>query len=321
MEKKTISLIGVPLDLGAGCRGVDMGPSAIRRAGIAMRLGRLGYVVEDAGNIEAPLAETLSGPGEPNARYLKEVVGVLEHLARDVRPSPGRGQASGGAWRRSFHRPRHRFRDDRMCAPKRGLPDGTAARALVGRRSHGCEHPGNLSHRQPARDAVGRPAGSWSGSAHPGGRLCCRRQADRAGECRADWCPKRRSGRGRRGRGPGDTGVYDGGGGSPGLRDGGGTRRSPEHSTEPTECTSAWTWTDSIRRVAPGVGTPVAGWAQLPRGALPDGSGRGKRRTPVARGWWRVNPIRDIRNQTAELAVELVASALGKRTLPRVGRS
>ena len=85
MEKKTISLIGVPLDLGAGCRGVDMGPSAIRRAGIASRLERLGAVVEDAGNIEAPLAETLSGPGEPTARYLTEVVGILERLASEVR--------------------------------------------------------------------------------------------------------------------------------------------------------------------------------------------------------------------------------------------
>ena len=50
MEKK-ISILGVPMDLGQSRRGVDMGPSAIRYAGIVERLQRLGYTVQDLGNI------------------------------------------------------------------------------------------------------------------------------------------------------------------------------------------------------------------------------------------------------------------------------
>jgi len=45
-------IIGVPMDLGAGRRGVDMGPSSIRIAGLNQALKRLGYDVEDAGNIQ-----------------------------------------------------------------------------------------------------------------------------------------------------------------------------------------------------------------------------------------------------------------------------
>ena len=54
-----ISILGIPMDLGAGRRGVDMGPSAIRLAGLEARLKRLGYSVQDLGNIEVPVAEAL----------------------------------------------------------------------------------------------------------------------------------------------------------------------------------------------------------------------------------------------------------------------
>jgi len=52
--KKTIRLIGVPMDLGQSHRGVDMGPSAIRYAGLAAALGRLGYNVRDNGDLAVP---------------------------------------------------------------------------------------------------------------------------------------------------------------------------------------------------------------------------------------------------------------------------
>src|SRR5512146_354572 len=48
---KKIRVIGVPLDLGASRRGVDMGPSAVRVAGLEARLEQLGHVVEDGGNV------------------------------------------------------------------------------------------------------------------------------------------------------------------------------------------------------------------------------------------------------------------------------
>ncbi len=55
-----IDIIGVPIDLGADRRGVDMGPSVIRYAHLQKKLEALGYTVEDKGNIEVPIAEMCS---------------------------------------------------------------------------------------------------------------------------------------------------------------------------------------------------------------------------------------------------------------------
>ncbi|HKT26451.1 MAG TPA: arginase family protein, partial [Terriglobales bacterium] len=55
---RKIRVIGVPLDLGQSRRGVDMGPSAVRVAGLEARLEALGLVVEDGGNVPVAIAET-----------------------------------------------------------------------------------------------------------------------------------------------------------------------------------------------------------------------------------------------------------------------
>jgi len=70
--KKKIRIIGAPLDLGAGHRGVDMGPSAFRVAGIHQAVRNLSIAVEDFGDIEAHVAETRD-PGNPRLKYLKEI--------------------------------------------------------------------------------------------------------------------------------------------------------------------------------------------------------------------------------------------------------
>lgn len=67
----TIRLIGVPMDLGQSRRGVDMGPSALRYAGLAQRLRRLGHTIEDQGNIETPVRDTL--PPEGGMAFLPAV--------------------------------------------------------------------------------------------------------------------------------------------------------------------------------------------------------------------------------------------------------
>jgi arginase len=72
IDSKQIRIIGVPLDLGQSRRGVDMGPSAVRVAGLESKLEAMGYVVEDKGNVSVALAETKSA-GDPNAKYLKEI--------------------------------------------------------------------------------------------------------------------------------------------------------------------------------------------------------------------------------------------------------
>lgn len=72
MKKKTIRLIGVPMDLGQSRRGVDMGPSALRYAELAARLRKLGYKVEDIGNLEVRVRDTL--PPEGGLVFLPSVV-------------------------------------------------------------------------------------------------------------------------------------------------------------------------------------------------------------------------------------------------------
>src|SRR5579859_4292973 len=72
LPPRHIRVIGVPLDLGQSRRGVDMGPSAVRVAGLEAHLEALGHVVTDGGNIGVAIAETKS-PGAQSAKYLKEI--------------------------------------------------------------------------------------------------------------------------------------------------------------------------------------------------------------------------------------------------------
>src|SRR3954469_20922808 len=80
---KKIRVIGVPLDLGQSRRGVDMGPSAVRVAGLESKLESLGHQVEDAGNISVVLAEQKKS-GDPNAKYLKEITATCTKAAEMV---------------------------------------------------------------------------------------------------------------------------------------------------------------------------------------------------------------------------------------------
>jgi arginase len=75
-----IAVIGAPLDLGAGRRGVDMGPSAIRYAGLSDRLERLGRTVIDLGNVQAAVPEATAVEDE-RARFLPEIKSTCERVA------------------------------------------------------------------------------------------------------------------------------------------------------------------------------------------------------------------------------------------------
>jgi arginase len=81
-----IRIIGVPMDLGASRRGVDMGPSALRVAGLQSRLKQLGHHVEDIGNIKVKQAEE-QHYGEKRAKYLNEIAETCKELAESVRKS------------------------------------------------------------------------------------------------------------------------------------------------------------------------------------------------------------------------------------------
>ena len=73
---KSIRIIGVPVDLGQAQRGVDLGPGALRYAGISERLAGLGYRVEDTGNIEVPVRDVLTA--ERDQHYLPSIQRVCE---------------------------------------------------------------------------------------------------------------------------------------------------------------------------------------------------------------------------------------------------
>jgi arginase len=78
-----IRILGVPLDLGQERRGVDMGPSAVRAAGLNQALKSLGYRVEDAGNIHVRLPEEQHF-GDQRAKYLKEIAETSQEVAHQI---------------------------------------------------------------------------------------------------------------------------------------------------------------------------------------------------------------------------------------------
>ncbi|HYO82259.1 MAG TPA: arginase [Bryobacteraceae bacterium] len=78
-----VAIIGAPMDLGAGRRGVDMGPSALRLAGLNERVASLGYEVRDLGNVEVEQPESLAVL-QSSARYLPQIQQTCTRLAHIV---------------------------------------------------------------------------------------------------------------------------------------------------------------------------------------------------------------------------------------------
>ncbi len=76
---KSVHIIGVPLDLGGGRRGVDMGPSAFRIAGLGEQLAALGYSVVDKGDLPTPIPETQELRDE-HKKYIRDIAKVCQKL-------------------------------------------------------------------------------------------------------------------------------------------------------------------------------------------------------------------------------------------------
>jgi len=76
---KAVHIIGVPLDLGGGRRGVDMGPSAFRIAGLGERLSALGYSVVDKGDLPTPIPETQEQRDE-HKKYIRDIAKVCQKV-------------------------------------------------------------------------------------------------------------------------------------------------------------------------------------------------------------------------------------------------
>ncbi len=87
---RKVAAIGAALDLGQGRRGVDMGPSAIRYAGLAARIDELGLEYVDWGNVETAVAEA-SSVGDEHARFLPQIKATCQRIAALVAQAAGEG--------------------------------------------------------------------------------------------------------------------------------------------------------------------------------------------------------------------------------------
>ncbi|HMF74711.1 MAG TPA: arginase [Bryobacteraceae bacterium] len=91
MRHSRIAILGAPLDLGAGRRGVDMGPSALRLAGLNAKLQAMGYLVEDLGNVAVAQQEN-TPEGSDTAKYLAPIAKICTRLAGTVLQALQAGQ-------------------------------------------------------------------------------------------------------------------------------------------------------------------------------------------------------------------------------------
>ncbi len=308
MRQSHIAIIGAPMDLGAGRRGVDMGPSAIRLANLNDKLASLGYVVEDLGNVIVDQPET-SPVGPANARYLPQIAHTCTRLAEMVRKAADNGRVPvvlGGDHSAAIGTVAGMSRHFRKQRPKAGKKIG-----LIWIDAHA---------------DMNTPESSPSGNVHGMPLACCIGLGPRELTRIGGYAPKVE---------PGSVAII-------GLRSVDDVERQNVRGTgihaftmrdiderglrsvvqEAIEIVSAGTAgfhlsfdMDAVDpREAPGVGTPVRGGvtyreAHLAMEIVCD-SGLMASMEVV-----EVNPVIDEVNRTALLAVELVMSAMGKRIL------
>ena len=304
MRASRIAVIGAPLDLGAGRRGVDMGPSAMRVADLQQRLSGLSYIVEDCGNIQVVQAESRE-PGNPHARYLPEIAETCRQLANLVEKAAGAGKFPlilGGdhsagvgtvsGMSRHFRKKKQKIGmiwvdahadmntpDSSMSGNIHGMP----LACLIGRGPTELTHIFNYAPKVDAQNVV----------------IVGLRNVDQL---------ERQAVR--------DSGVHvftmrdiDERGMKPVMGD------AIRFAMEGTAGFHISFDMDSVDpQQAPGVGTPVPGGLTYREAHLAmemAGDSGGVLSMEVV----EVNPVLDIANRTADLAVQLIASALGKRIL------
>ncbi len=293
----TIRILGAPLDLGQSRRGVDLGPTALRYAGLKSALTRLGYRVEDQGNIETVERDTLSGG--PGMAFLQPVVDACERIYE---------------------------------ASRRAVADGAVPLVLGGDHSIAVGTVGGVSHEHrtgvlwiDAHGDFNTPDTSPTGNLHgmPLAALCGHGAPGLvdAGRPGAKLRPEDVVLFGVRDLDPGEQALIQ--------RTGIATytmRQIDERGLAPlaTEALEGLGHVDRIHvsldmdaidpREAPGVGTQVPGGLSYREGHLlmeliAEHGDIGS--VDVV----EVNPILDTRNQTAQLALGLLSSLFGRRIL------
>jgi arginase len=294
-----LAIIGAPLDLGAGRRGVDMGPSAIRYAGLEARLASLGLDCEDLGNVELVVPEEVA-EGDPHARFLEQIKAACEDVADRVRHAREQGRTPlvlGG--------------------------DHSVALGTLGGLAAG-SGPGGVLWLDGHAD-LNTPTNSPSGNVH-GMVLGAALGLDRAAFASEAWPlpavdPARTVLLGTRLLDPGEKKAA----GELGVRvitmselDRVGIERALAEAIERSSGVGFVHVSLDLDvvdpEVAPGVGTPLRGGlsyreAHLAMELIAEAG------VMTSLDVVEVNPILDRENQTAALAVELVASAFGARIL------
>ena len=304
MRHSCIAIIGAPMDLGAGRRGVDMGPSALRLAGLDERLKSLGYEVQDLGNVTVAQPEA-SPAGPDQARFLPQIAQTCKRLGDIVCQAVTEGRLP------------------LVLGGDHSIAIGTVAG--VARSFHQRDERIGLIWVDAHAD-MNTPETSPSGNVHGMPLACCIGRGAAELTHLFDFAPK---------VDPRNVAIV-------GLRDVDRTEvpyvreagvaaytmreiderglravmsEAIERATDGTAGLHVSFDMDAVDpREAPGVGTPVRGGltyreAHLTMEILGDCEGLTSMEVV------EVNPVLDIANQTAMLGVELVLSALGKRIL------
>lgn len=301
---RTVKILGVPIDLGGNHRGVDMGPSALRVAGLNQGLRGLGLRVVDLGNVAVPNPHSREA-GDPKARFLAEIARTCEEVAiavRDAMADGGLPVVLGG---------------DHSAAI--GSISGTAAHFEARGESVGVIWV-------DAHTDMNTPETTPSGNIHGMPLACLTGHGPESLTNILGPAPRVRPGNvalvGIRSVDPSERELVR----SSGVHvftmravDEIGIRRVMEQAIEiATRGTAGFHFSydmDGVdARVAPGVGTPVQGGLTYREAHLLAEMAYDSKRM-IAMDVMETNPVEDVRNMTAELGVQLVLSALGKRIL------
>lgn len=293
-----IDIIGVPIDLGADRRGVDMGPSAIRYAHLQKKLEALGYAVEDKGNIEVPIAETCSIT-DPRLKYIDCIVPMARRAAGAVATSVHAG-----------HFPLVLGGDHSLSL---GSIRGAAKVKNLGVIWIDAHADFNTEMTTPSGNIHGMPLAALCGLGDA--RLT---QIWEEETCAVD--PKRIAIIGVRDLDPGEkTNLRDAGVMVMGMEqvDRFGIVAAVEKAIERVSRHADGIYLSFDMDVmdprhAPGVGTPVAAGLTQREGHVACEL-IGETGKLIGMDIVEVNPILDVQNQTGALAVDFVLSALGKR--------
>jgi arginase len=301
----TVRIIGVPMDLGASRRGVDMGPSAVRYTDVRERLEALGHTVEDTGNVPVPFREDAAKGAQRGARYLGAITDVCTDVAGRVRAA-----LEAGAF-------------PLVLGGDHALAAGSIAGASAHLATKG-EHLGVLWI--DAHGDLNTPASSRSGNVHGmplaallghgdkamttiAGRSGAIRASDLALVGQRDLDQAEQS----------HVRKWDLSAFTMRAIDERGARTVMEEAIAVAARSTAGIWVSFDLDVidpdeAPGVGTPVPGGITYREAHLfmEMAADTGKL---VGMDIVEVNPVLDERNRTAEIARELILSALGKRIL------